>query len=387
MGIELILLVVIGLVFLIDFIVKKRKKNFSNEIEKSEESINDSIKKPSSLKRIVISLAFLALSFFVVYQFVFTHKIYKYSEVTFNNKLAYSKSDMSLLTGKINDSIHNGLFVDGKREGYHKFQYSYFDKGTINSITSSLYKDTTLYQAEGEFVNNKYNGLWSFYHMNGQLASKGSFNESKGDTLDHYYIPSEDRKGLWRYWYENGQLKREVNYVNGKMVGLYLNWEENGQLSAENFYINGKKEGLSQSWWSNGQLMISDNFVNGKKEGLSQLWLDNGQLWIETNFVNDKIEGLSQSWWKNGQLHKQRNYVNGKIQGLSREWYENGQLNVESNYLNGKKEGLFTLWEDSGQIIIKGNYVNDDKEGLWRNWDKKGNRLRDDILKEGRLIN
>ena len=118
MRIELILFGVILLVVAIDFLVKKRKKNSSSEIEKFEDFKNENVKKPVILKWVLISLGVVCLGSLVVYQIVFAPKTYNIAEVTVNNNLAYLKSDMSLLNGKLNDSINKGLFVNGKREGY-----------------------------------------------------------------------------------------------------------------------------------------------------------------------------------------------------------------------------------------------------------------------------
>ena len=241
MRIEFILLGVILLVIAIDFLVKKRKKSSSKEIEKFQESETSTVKKPAILKWAIISLAVLSLGSLVVYQIVFAPKTYKSAEVTFNNNLAYLKTDMSLLTGKINDSIHKGLFVDGKKEGFHKIQYTYFGKDTILNF------------AEGEFLNNKYVGLWSFYHKNGELSGKGNYNESKGEKLGSTGIPNNNRDGLWRYWYENGQLEWEINYVNGKSEGLYRRWYENGQLEKEGNFVNDNAKGLWRYWNENGK--------------------------------------------------------------------------------------------------------------------------------------
>ena len=175
MRIEFILLGVILLVIAIDFLVKKRKKSSSKEIEKFEESETSAVKKPAILKWAIISLAVLSLGSLVVYQIVFAPKTYKYAEVTFNNNLAYLKTDMSLLTGEIKDNIYKGLFVNGKREGLHRWWYK-----------------------------------------NGQLEAEGNFVNANQD-------------GLWRLWFENGQLKAERNYVDGEMEGLGRTWNINGK--------------------------------------------------------------------------------------------------------------------------------------------------------------
>jgi len=341
MRIEFILLGVILLVIAIDFFVKKSKKSSSKEIEKFKESKNDTLKKPAILKWVIISLAVLSLGSLVVYQIVFAPKTYKSAEVTFNNNLAYLKTDMSLLTGKINDSIHKGLFVDGKREGFHKIKYSYFGKDTILNF------------AEGEFLNNKYVGLWSFYHKNGQLNGKGNYDESKGEKLGSSGIPSDNREGLWRIWYENGQLSQEGNYVNNKGEGLWRYWYENGQLEREGEVISDKLNGLWRYWYENGQLKQEGNYVNGYRDGLWRFWYENGQLEREGNYVNNKGEGLWRYWYENGQLKEESNYVKEKTEGLHRQWFENGQLRQEGLFVDGKAKGLWRFWSENG--VRKGN--------------------------------
>ena len=189
MRIEFILLGVILLVIAIDFLVKKRKKSSSKEIEKFQESETSAVKKPAILKWAIISLAVLSLGSLVVYQIVFAPKTYKSAEVTFNNNLAYLKTDMSLLTGKINDNIYKGWFVNGKEEGFHR----------------RWHKNGQL-KREGNYINGKPEGLHRWWYKNGQLEAEGNFVNAKQD-------------GLWRLWFENGQLKAEGNYVDGEMVG------------------------------------------------------------------------------------------------------------------------------------------------------------------------
>ena len=199
MKIELVLLGLIAVVIAIDFLVKKRKKSSSKEIEKFQESETSAVKKPAILKWAIISLAVLSLGSLVVYQIVFAPKTYKYAEVTFNNNLAYLKTDMSLLTGEIKDNIYKGLFVNGKEEGFHR---RWHKNGQI--------------KREGNYINGKGEGLHRWWYKNGQLEAEGNFVNNNND-------------GLWRLWFENGQLKAEGNYVDGEMEGLGRTWNINGK--------------------------------------------------------------------------------------------------------------------------------------------------------------
>ena len=355
MKIELILLGVIVFVLIVDFVLKifkKKKKNASKEIKKHEEFETKTFKKHTILKWVFISLAVLSLGSIVFYQIVFAPKTYKSAEVTFNNNLAYLKSDMSLLTGEINDSIRKGLFVDGKREGFHKIKYNYSSEKQYDSvykwnIAKSEY--TVENRAEGEFIDNKYIGEWTFYHYYGKVYAKGNFIESKGEKLGISGIPIDGRDGVWRFWYENGQLEQQGNYVNDKEDGLWRFWYENGQLKRQGNFVNGNAEGLWRFWYENGQLSQQGNTVNGNEEGLWRFWYENGQLKQQGNYVNDEMEGLWRFWYENGQLKQQGNFVNGNAEGLWRIWYENGQLEQQGNYVNHKEDGLWRYWYENGE--------------------------------------
>ena len=306
MRIELILLGVILLVVAIDFLVKKRKKNSSSEIEEFEKGDKKVITRPLIFKKLLISLVVVAIGISFTYLIVFTPKGYKLDEVVISNNLAYLKKDMSLLNGKINYSFYSGLFikeglfVNGKREGFHRIKYNYSSKKGYYSEykwdrTKRVY--TVRNRAEGEFIDNKYNGEWTFYHYYGKVHAK---------------------------------LKQEGNYVNGKEEGLLRRWQENGQLESE------------------------VNFINNKIDGILRLWHENGQLEEEGNYVNDKLEGLRRIWHENGQLAQEGNYINDEAEGLFRLWHENGQLKQEGNYVNGNNMcNIIKLYSKNFNQFIK----------------------------------
>ena len=100
-----------------------------------------------SLVAVVITLGSL-----LVYQILFAPKTYKTSEVTFVKNLTYLKNDMSLLTGRINDSRNKGVFVNGKAEGLYK---EWYENGQL--------------KRERNYVNGKEEGLSRYWDENDNL--------------------------------------------------------------------------------------------------------------------------------------------------------------------------------------------------------------------------
>ena len=293
MKIEFILLGVILLVIAIDFFVKKRKKSSSEEIEKLEEGRKKAVIRPLISKKLLISSVVVTIGLSFVCLLTFAPKVYKSDEVVISNNLAYLKKDMSLLNGKINYSfyrglfINEGLFVNGKREGFHRIKYNYYSNKKYHSEykwdrTKSEY--TIENRAEGKFIDNKYNGEWTFYHHYGEVHAKGTFKNQDTIGMGSSGVPIAGREGLWRFWYENGQLELEANYVNDKVEGLCRGWFESGQLEVEVEFKRDKFEGHFRSWHENGQLKEEGQHKNGNKEGIWRFWNKNGKSNGSSNY-------------------------------------------------------------------------------------------------------
>ena len=72
----------------------------------------------------------------------------------------------------------------------------------------------------GAYESGKEEGVWKWWHENGQLAYESSYKSGKLD-------------GPWKSWYSNGQLKMEGTYESGKKIGDWKEWNENGELQKE----------------------------------------------------------------------------------------------------------------------------------------------------------
>jgi len=284
-------------------VFKKPNSTSKKNSDATKTPIAETPRKSVVKKGIIISIAIIAIGIaaYFIYNVPAT---YKYDEVVFNKVLVYLKKDMSLLTGKISGKKYKGEFVNGKKEGFHKIQFQYYSKSKSNN--------NSLSNAEGQFKNNKYTGKWLFYNPSGQLIAKGVYKESDGKEKGSTGVPNKGREGLWRFWHENGQLEQEGSYVNGKNEGLYRWWHDNGQLKQEGSYVNGKREGLHRSWHDNGQLKQEGSYVNGEREGLHRSWHDNRQLKYEGSYVNGKQERIHERWDDNGKSIFKKYYVNGK---------------------------------------------------------------------------
>ncbi len=92
--------------------------------------------------------------------------------------------------------FETGMIVNGKRDGY--WEGSYDLKGIV--LKHMQYK------------KGKLNGPCTIFHQNGEVQSEGEFKEDK-------------KEGLWNWYYASGQLSITVNYmrdIKNKVLKRFL---------------------------------------------------------------------------------------------------------------------------------------------------------------------
>ncbi len=66
-------------------------------------------------------------------------------------------------------------------------------------------------------------------------------------------------------YYKSGELEAEGNYKNDKLEGVFKGYYKSGELKLEANYINDKREGLERMYYESGGYQYIDTYKNGKK--------------------------------------------------------------------------------------------------------------------------
>ncbi|MFP6874732.1 MAG: hypothetical protein VCA55_14620 [Verrucomicrobiales bacterium] len=103
-------------------------------------------------------------------------------------------------------------------------------------LDSLQYRDGLHYQVN---ESEPYSGWTKRMAGLGQVSRLGRFKDGKHD-------------GLWVWWHENGQKEREATFKDGKPHGLFTSWHENGQKWEEETYKDGE--------------LVSTKYYNSKGE-------------------------------------------------------------------------------------------------------------------------
>lgn len=243
-----------------------------------------------------------------------------------------------------------------------------------------------------------FSGPWIFYFENGQVRSKGSFNDN-GDKI-----------GDWEFYHENGKLKQKCSFVNGSVGGKLTNWYSNGNLSEESTYKNDKLNGESKTYYYNGLIQKINHYVDDKKEGEEKKYTLDGYLDYVVSYKNDMLEGALIGYHKNGKQSIIKNFTGDKLNGEYKIFGTNGNLTLEGSYVmdkpsgqwreyydskvlkseysynsNGNLEGIYKLNHENGKIEETLQYTNGKADGKEEDFDEDGIKYSESIYENGRL--
>lgn len=114
----------------------------------------------------------------------------------------------------------------------------------------------------------KDNGFWIVdYYKNGQVQMEGFSSVS---TLNE-----EVFNGLVTYYHINGKLFHKANYKNGKLDGIRKVFYETGNLKEVGKYVNGKRNGVWKTYYENGKIKSKGKYHNNEKSGVWKTFYKN----------------------------------------------------------------------------------------------------------------
>lgn len=209
-----------------------------------------------------------------------------------NSQTAANKTDdKGLKQGywvKLNPSTgrpaYKGTFKDDKPVGVFRYYYSEID--TVKTImefrkNGSVGYATVFYmtgkkQAQGKYVNEKKDSVWTFYDDAGKLLSMEGYKDGKKEGKSIIYYPngeiSEERNfkndlnhGVFKQFFEGKKLKAEGTYIDGKQVGKSAVYFPNNIPAAMGYYNdNGNRNGVWVYKDKEGKITSKDVYDNGK---------------------------------------------------------------------------------------------------------------------------
>jgi antitoxin component YwqK of YwqJK toxin-antitoxin module len=289
-------------------------------------------------------------------------------------------------------------------DAYIKFASDYFDKIREDAgmmiegkmVHEDKYYDDGYLWGVGKMVDDTKVGPWYFFHNNGTIQSKVSYNKD-GEMIDSVYTyhPNGKREsvyfsaagltnGDYVSYYANGELDAQYRFKADSLDGEQKDYRYNGALEEVSKFSNGKRHGLDQKYESNGMLASDEQYRNGKRDGHQVYYYHDKKVEVEMDYKNGKVDGKYVSYHKNGKVKKTGQYVNDIATGKWEDFYStgvkegyfflnekgefcdsalvfypNGKLETVSHYgKKGKKNGAEITYTDNGTLWSVFNFKN-----------------------------
>lgn len=163
----------------------------------------------------------------------------------------------------------------------------------------------------------------------------------------------------------------------------------------DNTEKEGKTVGTSFMYYENGNV---ESIVDEEK-GITMGFYEDGKISRFSKWLKDSVKCGDNSafeqtkWYENGQLKSKYTYNCGKQ--LCKEYYNDTTLAVEKTIMGMSlfRVGNFTVWYPNHKLMIQGQYEDSEttsganiKTGTWKYWNEKGQLLKEDYYRFGKLI-
>ncbi len=108
---------------------------------------------------------------------------------------------------------------------------------------------------EGNFINNKKDGKWTFYFNNGKIKHTLNYVNGVAD-------------GEATFYYKNGNIREQGTWRNNRWIGEYKMYYRNGNpKNVFNYNIQGLKNGKQTYFHENGKPRLIGTWEGGNETG------------------------------------------------------------------------------------------------------------------------
>ena len=245
--------------------------------------------------------------------------------------------------------------------------------------------------SEGCLINGQPEGIWTAFHENGNVKSRGNrrdflldgtwdFFDSTGVKLRSVEYAADLKSGWERSYYPNGEVRIEQHYEANQLSGWTYEYDQEGQRRKAIPYRSNLEDGKGREYAADGRTIALLEYdkgylrtiekVNrydsfGQKTGVWMEWTGNGILQEQGPWESGKRNGLFRFYDQWGQLEDVVKYLEGEVVSDAVETqeidirtttYTNGTIATRSTYENGVRVGVYTEYDEAGNITAGALY-------------------------------
>ena len=244
-----------------------------------------------------------------------------------------------VVADNINEFVRISPTSDGAMKNYLIATLDIWDTDD-NDTSFVVGGQTVLLCIEGYMKNNQRNGLFTGFLI---------------DSLNH--------KKRYKIW--------EKTYVNNKLNGKWKTFSLDGKLVNFQTFKNDSLRGIAKNYAVNGKTILEEReYYNGQGNYVLRKFSKSGELLEETSFKNDIANGLLKKYYPSKVLKETMTLKDGVANGIQKSYYSNGRLGIELEFKNGYPWNIISNYTAIGQKRNPGNLKNGN--GTIINYNKNG---------------
>ncbi|MCW3103549.1 MAG: hypothetical protein JWO09_1989 [Bacteroidetes bacterium] len=291
-------------------------------------------------------------------------------------------------TGVVKTEVN---YTDDKMNGYFK---EYSPKGSL--VNTTKYINGALQTNVPELAKLD---VKTTYYENGAVKFTATYKDGVAEGIQREFSPegkvvgaklySEGvltgegildtagrQQGMWTEYHPNGQIKSKGEYLNGKRIGEWVFYHPNGKVEQKGKYDKkGKAQGTWKWYYESGNLLREENYRNDLQDGMMTEYSDAGPDSVKVITKGEYVDGQKEGPWtlELPDYREEGSYKGGLRDGEWKHYYTStGNLRFTGKFIDGVPDGNQVFYYPNGKERQTGKYVGGLKEGEWRFYDESG---------------
>ncbi|MDZ4824221.1 MAG: toxin-antitoxin system YwqK family antitoxin [Flavobacteriales bacterium] len=218
------------------------------------------------------------------------------------------------------------------------------------------------------------------------------------------------KEGLWKKYWPNGKTKSEITYLSGRPEGSYKIYYDNGKVEEDANWISGNNTGEFKRFHANGQPQQLFTFAdNGKRNGVQKYFHENGKVAMEVNINMGTEQGMCKRYNEDGTLKEESQFASGDVKpGTLKEYTDkaggedvvadphNNEMGKPAPAVNTDKVNEATQFKPNGYNIMYNKLdqmtqvgqFKDGKlsDGKWYIYNSDGLLMRIEVYRKGKYL-
>lgn len=203
---------------------------------------------------------------------------------------------------------------------------------------------------------------------------------SKGQTEWNKTNAKGEKHGKWRELYDNSKIpKYEGEFINGKPVGTFTYYYPNKVVKSIMVFDKNPDISRCTMFDEGGKKNAYGKFVKKEKDSVWTYYSPPGFVSYKETYRNGILNGEKLVFYPPvnerstaQQIFQQYFYVNGILEGPVKEFFPDGKIKLDGIYKNDNFHGEVKKYHPNGKLFFLERYKNGKRHGWWMTYDESG---------------